>query len=51
MLVVYPAPGLDLAPLGGGVMHYHDYGLFYEDIRENAVLRARAFLKSHAVKR
>lgn len=46
MLVVYPAPGLDLTPLAGGVMHYHDFGLFYEDIRENAVLRARAFRKA-----
>lgn len=51
LLVVYPAPGLDLAPLPGGVMHYHDYGLFYEDIRKNAVLRAKAFLKTRAVKR
>jgi hypothetical protein len=25
-------------------MHYHDIGLFYEDIRENAVQRVQAFL-------
>ncbi|MET0363094.1 MAG: DUF3089 domain-containing protein [Sphingobium sp.] len=46
LLSVAPAAALDLKPLGGGVMHYHDYGLFYEDVRENAKLRVTAFLKA-----
>ncbi|MDZ5649741.1 DUF3089 domain-containing protein [Nitrospirillum sp. BR 11828] len=45
-LVVEPRPALDLAPLPGGVMHYHDYGLFYADVRENAKRRVAAFLKA-----
>ncbi|MFV3076366.1 DUF3089 domain-containing protein [Niveispirillum fermenti] len=45
-LVVEPAAGLDLTPLPGGSMHYHDYGLFYADIRTNARLRIDAFLKA-----
>lgn len=45
-LVVEPAAGLDLTPLPGGSMHYHDYGLFYADIRANARLRIDAFLKA-----
>ena len=47
MLVVEPAAGLGLDPLPGGVMHYHDYGLFYADIRANANLRVKAFLKHY----
>jgi hypothetical protein len=47
LLSVTPAAALGLKPLGGGVMHYHDYGLFYEDIRENAKLRVAAYLKTH----
>lgn len=50
MLRVTPAASLDLTPLPGGSMHYHDIGLFYEDVRENAVLRARAYLKQHHAK-
>lgn len=47
-LIVDIAPGLGMKPLPDGVtMHYHDYGLFYEDLRENAVLRSDAFLKAH----
>lgn len=42
-LVVEPAPALGLKPLPGGSLHYHDYGLFYADIRANAVLRAAAW--------
>jgi len=46
-LVVTIAPDLSLDPLpGGGVMRYHDYGLFYADIRANAVLRVAEYLKS-----
>ncbi|MDE1150851.1 MAG: DUF3089 domain-containing protein [Azospirillaceae bacterium] len=48
-LVVQPRAELDLKPLPGtGVMHYHDYGLFYEDVRENAKVRVAAFLKKAA---
>ncbi|KQM21357.1 DUF3089 domain-containing protein [Novosphingobium sp. Leaf2] len=46
-LVVDPDPTLDLTPLPGGSMHYHDIGLFFEDIRENAILRARTWLAAH----
>lgn len=45
--VTYMAPGLDLAALPGGVLHYHDFGLFYADIRANAVLRSKMWLKAH----
>jgi hypothetical protein len=49
LLVVQPDASLDLQPLpGGGVMHYHDFGLFYADIRANAMLRSKAFLAQHA---
>jgi Protein of unknown function (DUF3089) len=43
LLVVDVDPALDLKPLPGGSMHYHDFGLFYADIRADAVRRARAF--------
>lgn len=43
--VVWPAPGLGLEPLPGGSMHFHDVGLFWADIRANAVLRAQAWHK------
>jgi hypothetical protein len=44
MLIVDPSPALDLQPLPSGAMHYHDIGLFYEDIRENALRRVQAYL-------
>ncbi|MBB5686386.1 DUF3089 domain-containing protein [Sphingobium boeckii] len=44
-LIVEPDAVLDLQPLPGGSMHYHDLGLFYADVRANAMLRAAAFLK------
>ncbi len=43
-LVVEPDPSLGLKSLPGGSMHYHDFGLFYADIRANAVLRTKAWL-------
>ncbi|MFS0851095.1 DUF3089 domain-containing protein [Novosphingobium panipatense] len=46
-LVVDPDPALGLKPLPGGSMHYHDIGLFHEDLRRNAVVRARAWLAAH----
>jgi hypothetical protein len=48
MLIVDASPTLELEPLAGGRMHYHDYGLFYEDLRENAQLRVASFLEKQA---
>ncbi|MBB5684991.1 DUF3089 domain-containing protein [Sphingobium boeckii] len=48
LLVVDPDPALDLKPLPGGVMHYHDFGLFYADVRDNAILRTLSYLRAHA---
>ncbi|WP_029011435.1 DUF3089 domain-containing protein [Niveispirillum irakense] len=45
-LVVEPAADLDLTSLPGGSMHYHDYGLFYADIRANIRVRIDNFLKA-----
>jgi len=46
LLVVEPDPTLELKPLpGGAVMHYHDLGLFYADVRANAVLRSDMWFK------
>lgn len=45
-LTVRPSADLDLTPLPGGSMHYHDYGLFYADIRANVRVRIDAFLKA-----
>jgi hypothetical protein len=47
LTVVYTAPGLDLAPLQGGSMHYHDVGLFFADVRANAVKRVKAWTVAH----
>lgn len=47
LLVVDPDPALGLKPLAGDSMHYHDIGLFYEDVRRNAILRARTWLAAH----
>jgi hypothetical protein len=46
-LVVTPDPSLELQPLPGGSLHYHDLGLFYADVRANAALRAKAALTAH----
>jgi pimeloyl-ACP methyl ester carboxylesterase len=43
MLLVKPDKALGLEPLRGGVMHYHDIGLFWANIRANVALRAKAF--------
>lgn len=43
LLVVKVDPALDMKPLPGGSMHYHDVGLFWEDLRADALRRARAF--------
>jgi hypothetical protein len=41
------APEKEQEKLGGKVKNYHvaDYNLFWLDIRENALLRVKAFLK------
>jgi pimeloyl-ACP methyl ester carboxylesterase len=46
LLLVTPDKALDLAPLAGGSMHYHDLGLFWADVRANAALRVAAFAKA-----
>lgn len=46
-LVVDADPALDLKPLPGGSMHFHDMGLFYADIRANASARAATYLREH----
>jgi pimeloyl-ACP methyl ester carboxylesterase len=43
MLVVEPDAALELKPLPGGSMHYHDFGLFWADVRADAKRRAAAF--------
>lgn len=47
VLVVDPDQSLELKSLPGGSMHYHDIGLFYQDVRDNAVLRTQAWLRAH----
>ena len=42
-LIVEPKPELGLKPLPGGSMHYHDYGLFWADLRADAARRVAAF--------
>lgn len=44
VLMATVAPALELAPLPGGNMHYHDMSLYYADIRADAARRARAFV-------
>ena len=46
-LVVTPDPALDLKPLPGGSMHFHDIGLFWGDVQANALLRAKAAVAKH----
>lgn len=43
LLVVEVDPVLEMKPLPGGSMHYHDVGLFWADVRANAARRAAAF--------
>lgn len=47
LAVSFLAPGLELKPLPGGSMHYHDVGLFWGDIRANAIARSNEWLSSH----
>ncbi|WP_430387209.1 DUF3089 domain-containing protein [Blastomonas fulva] len=41
-LVVDAEPALDLQPLPGGSLHYHEYGLFFADIQANVAQRIKA---------
>jgi len=41
-LVVDADPALDLQPLPGGSLHYHEYGLFFADIQANVAQRIKA---------
>lgn len=45
-LVANVDSGLGLEPLPGGSLHYHEFGLFYADIRANVAKRITAFLKT-----
>ena len=42
-LIVKVDPVLELTPLPGGSMHFHDIGLFYGDIQHNVVQRISHF--------
>ena len=44
-LIVDFDPALNLSPSFGGSMHYHEFGLFYADIRDNIAKRITAFEK------
>lgn len=44
-LIVDVDPSLNLTPLPGGSMHYHDIGLFYGDIQANLAVRIKHFLE------
>jgi pimeloyl-ACP methyl ester carboxylesterase len=42
LLVTRFDPSLELKPLPGGSLHFHDFGLFWADIRADAQRRAKA---------
>lgn len=46
LLLVRPDKALGLEPLAGGVMHYHDLGLFWVDTSINAALRVQSYRKA-----
>ena len=46
LLLVRPDKNLGLEPLAGGVMHYHDLGLFWADASANAALRVQSYRKA-----
>jgi hypothetical protein len=50
LAVSYLYPLLNLKALPGGALHYHDIGLFYADVRANAVLRTNAWLRRHRLR-
>ncbi len=49
-LVVQPAAELGLAPLPGGSMHYHDFGLFFADVEKNVALRIKQYRRMHRIR-
>jgi hypothetical protein len=46
-----PRTGYALVPLPGGMLHFNDFDLFYQNIRINAVARTEAFLAAKASRR
>lgn len=46
-LIVDRDPSLQLDALPGGVLHYHEFGLFYASIRANIRTRIRAWHRAH----
>ncbi|QJQ32048.1 DUF3089 domain-containing protein [Sphingomonas lacunae] len=46
-LLVDRDPSLGLDALGGGVLHYHEIGLFYASIRANIATRIRAWQRQN----
>ena len=37
-----------IMPFGPGNYHYYDYSFYHMDVRDNAILRAKNFLKDHS---
>lgn len=46
-----PRSGYALVPLPGGMLHFNDFDLFYQNIRVNAVARTDAFLAARTARR
>jgi hypothetical protein len=46
-LVVDRDPSLQLDAMAGGMLHYHEFGLFYASIRANVRTRIRAWHQGH----
>ncbi len=44
-LLVTPDPALLMKPLPGGSMHFHDFGLFWADIRADAIRRSHGYFR------
>ena len=49
-LMIDPPPreGYAIVPLPGGMLHFNDYDLFYQNIRINAVARVEAYLAARS---
>lgn len=46
-----PTPGYAIVPLPGGMLHFNDFDLFYQNIRVNAVARSEAFVAARVRRR
>ncbi len=46
-----PAEGYAIVPLPGGMLHFNDFDLYYQNIRLNAVARSEAFIASLRTRR